>query len=88
VAANGGSVAMEIDGRRIDVKVPAGIEEGKRLRVPAEATGGSDVLLKVKIAPHPYFRREGNDVLLDVPVSISEAVLARRWTCRRSTARN
>jgi len=50
VAANGGSVAMEIDGRRIDVKVPAGIEEGKRLRVPAEATGGSDVLLKVKIA--------------------------------------
>jgi DnaJ-class molecular chaperone len=78
VAANGGSVAMEIDGRRIDVKVPAGIEEGKKLRVPAAATGGAEVLLKVKIAPHPYFRREGNDVYLDVPVSIAEAVLGAK----------
>lgn len=78
VAANGGSVAMEIDGHRIDVKVPAGIEEGKKLRVPAAATGGSDVLLKVKIAPHPYFRREGSDIFLDVPVSIAEAVLGTK----------
>lgn len=78
VAANGGSVAMEIDGRRIDVKVPAGIEEGKKLRVPAAATGGAEVLLKVKIAPHPYFRREGNDLYLDVPVSVSEAVLGAK----------
>ena len=78
VAANGGSVAMEIDGRRIDVKVPAGIEEGKKLRVPGEATGGSDVLLRVKISPHPYFRREGNDIFLDVPVSLSEAILGTK----------
>lgn len=78
VAASGGSVAIEVDGRRIDVKVPAGIEEGKKLRVPAEATGGADILLKVKIAPHPYFRREGNDVLLDVPVSLAEAVLGAK----------
>jgi len=78
VAANGGSVSIEVDGRRIDVKVPAGIEAGKKLRVPADATGGSDVLLKVKIAPHPYFRREGNDVYLDVPVSISEAVFGAK----------
>ena len=74
VAANGGSVAIEVDGRHIDVKVPAGIEEGKKLRVPAAATGGTEVLLKVKIAPHPHFRREGNDILLDVPISIAEAV--------------
>lgn len=78
VAAGGGSVAIEVDGRHIDVKVPAGIEEGKRLRVPAEATGGAEVLLKVKIAPHPYFRREGNDIVLDVPVSIVEAVLGAK----------
>ena len=78
VAATGGSVAIEVDGHRIDVKVPAGIEEGKKLRVPAEATGGADVLLKVRISPHPYFRREGNDVLLDVPVSLSEAILGAK----------
>jgi DnaJ-class molecular chaperone len=78
VAANGGSIGLAIDGRHIDVKIPAGIEEGKKLRVPAEATGGADVLLKVKIAPHPYFRREGNDIYLEVPISLSEAILGAK----------
>jgi DnaJ-class molecular chaperone len=78
VAATGGNVAIEVGGRQIDVKVPAGIEDGKKLRVPAAATGSSDVLLKVRIAPHAYFRRDGNDVLLDVPISVTEAVLGTK----------
>ena len=78
VAARGGSVAIEIGGRRIDVRVPAGIEEGKKLRVPPEATGGTEVLLRVKIAPHPYFRREGHDVYLDVPIGVPEALLGAK----------
>lgn len=78
VAVRGGTTSIEIDGRRIDVKIPAGIEEGKKLRVPAEATGSAEVLLRVKIAPHAYFRREGNDVYLDVPLSIPEAVLGAK----------
>jgi curved DNA-binding protein len=77
-AANGGSIAIEFGGQRIDVKVPAGISEGKKLRVPPEATGGAEVLLKVKIAPHPHFRREGNDVYLDVPVALSESILGAK----------
>lgn len=75
VAANGGAVGIQVGGRHIDVKVPAGIEDGKKLRVPASATGAGDVYLTVKVAPHPYFRRDGNDVLLDVPVGVAEAVL-------------
>lgn len=78
VAATGGSVGIEVGGRRIDVRVPAGIEEGKKLRVPAEATGSAEVLLRVKVAPHAYFRREGNDLVLDVPISIPEAVLGTK----------
>src|SRR5262249_38050140 len=78
VAATGGNVTIEVGGRQIDVRVAAGIEDGKKLRVPAEATGGVDVLLKVKTAPHPYFKREGNDILLDVPISIAEAVLGAK----------
>jgi DnaJ-class molecular chaperone len=78
VAATGGNVAIEVGGRRIDVRVPAGIEDGKKLRVPAEATGSTDVLLKVKIAPHPYFRREGSDIFLDVPISLAEAILGAK----------
>ena len=75
VACNGGSVSINVGGRGIEVKVPAGIEEGKRLRVPAAATGSSDVLLKVRVAPHPYFKRDGNDLLLEVPISVFEATL-------------
>jgi len=78
VAAAGGSVAIEVGGLRIDVRVPAGIEEGKRLRVPAEATGSADVLLRVHIAPHPFFRRDGNDLYLDVPLGVAEAVLGAK----------
>ncbi|MCI0701250.1 MAG: J domain-containing protein [Planctomycetia bacterium] len=78
VAAKGGSVSLSVDGREIDVKVPAGIQEGKKLRVPPEATGVGELLIKVKIAPHPYFRREGNDLFLDVPISLSEAILGAK----------
>ena len=46
-----------------------------QLSVPATATGSGDVYLKVNVAPHSYFRRDGRDVFLDVPISLSEAVL-------------
>jgi DnaJ-class molecular chaperone len=74
-AATGGSIDISVGGRTIGVKVPAGIEEGKKLRVPATATGSTDVHLKVRIAPHPYFTRDGNDVSVEVPISVAEAVL-------------
>ena len=78
VAANGGTVSINVGGRTIDVKVPAGIEDGKKLRVPASATGSVDVHLRVKVAPHPYFKREGAEVLLEVPIGVAEAVLGTK----------
>lgn len=78
VACEGGSVSINVGGRGIDVKVPAGIAEGKRLRVPASATGSADVLLRVRVAPHPYFTRDGNDLLVEVPVSVFEATLGAK----------
>ena len=77
-AALGGSISISVGGRTIEVKVPAGIDDGKRLRVPASATGSADVYLKVRIAPHPYFKREGNDLLLDLPISVPEAILGAK----------
>lgn len=73
-AAVGGSITINVGGREITVKVPAGIEGGKKLRVPASATGSADVYLKVSIAPHPFYRRTGNDVEIDVPLGLVEAV--------------
>lgn len=75
VAANGGTITVDVGRRKIEVKVPAGIEDGKKLRVPAKATGSSDLYLHVKVAPHEYFRRNGRDVELDVPIGVAEAIL-------------
>jgi curved DNA-binding protein len=74
-AAQGGSISLRVDQREIEVKVPAGIEDGKKLRVSGQGPGGGDITVRIKVLPHPYFRREGKDLLLDVPISVGEAVL-------------
>jgi DnaJ-class molecular chaperone len=74
-AAQGGKVGLSIDGKELDVKVPAGIESGKKLRLSGQGPGGADLLVKLNVEPHPYFRREGKDVILEVPLTVSEAVL-------------
>lgn len=74
-AAKGGSISLRIGQREIEVKVPAGIEDGKKLRVSGQGPGGGDITVRVRVADHPYFRREGKDLLLEVPISVAEAVL-------------
>jgi DnaJ-class molecular chaperone len=73
-AALGGTIGLRVGDREIDVKVPAGFEDGKKLRVAGQGESGEDIMVKVRVDPHPYFRREGRDILLDVPISIPEAV--------------
>jgi curved DNA-binding protein len=77
-AALGGTVSLSIDGQHVDVKVPAGVEDGKKLRLSGQGPGGGDLLLRLHVEPHPYFRREGNDVILDVPITVAEAVLGTK----------
>jgi DnaJ-class molecular chaperone len=77
-AAVGGKLSVNVDGTNIDVTVPSGVKEGQTLRLRGQAPGGGNLLLKIKIAPHPYFRREDNDVILDVPISVSEAILGSK----------
>lgn len=64
---------------RIKVKIPAGAQDGSKVRVAGKgeesAPGRSgDLVITLRMIPHPYFRREGNDILLDVPIHYSEAV--------------
>jgi DnaJ-class molecular chaperone len=77
-AALGGTISLSVDGHELDVKVPAGIEEGKTMRLAGQAPGGGDLLLRIHIQPHDYFRREGNDIVLEVPLSLPEAVLGTK----------
>jgi DnaJ-class molecular chaperone len=75
IAALGGSVNLRIDGRELSVKIPAGVETGKKLRLGGQGPDGADLLVVLNVAPHPYFRREGNDLLLETPITVAEAVL-------------
>ena len=83
-AVKGGTVTIRISGpagtQSIDVKIPRGIADGAKLRVRGKGhpspTGGAsgDLILTVHISAHPWFRRDGLDLSVDVPVSIDEAV--------------
>jgi len=63
-------------------RVPAGIEDGQRVRVRGKgqegAAGRGDLLITCRVHPHPYFRREGLDILLDVPLTVAEAALGTK----------
>jgi DnaJ-class molecular chaperone len=63
----------------IDVKVPAGVKDGSRVRIRGrgqQVIGGEagDLYIVTKVLPHPYFRREGLDIYVDVPISLYEAI--------------
>jgi curved DNA-binding protein len=77
-AAAGGTVSLNVDGRTIELRVPAGVEEGKKLRLAGQGPGGGDLLVRVKIEPHPYFRREGRNIILEAPISVTEAILGAK----------
>jgi molecular chaperone DnaJ len=68
----------------VQVRIPAGVADGDRLRVPGKGNAGmrggppGDLYLTTFVAPHPTFRREGDDVHMVVPVAVHEAALGAR----------
>ncbi len=78
-AYSGTARIINKDGRRLEVKIPAGAKTGTKVRVRGEGnrnlTGSGDLYLKVKIAPDPRFERQGDDLQIDVPVNLYTAIL-------------
>lgn len=68
----------------LDVKIPPGVEDGQKIRLKGKAHAGAgggaagDLFLVCRVRPHAYFRRDGADIYLDVPVSVTEAALGAR----------
>lgn len=61
---------------RISVRIPAGVTTGSKVRVPGKGrTEQGDLYLALTVEPHPYFQRDGDDVLTEVPITVSEAYL-------------
>jgi DnaJ-class molecular chaperone len=66
------------DGKTIDLKLPAGVEDGVQMKLAGKGEpgpgGAGDAIVTIEVQPHRYFTRDGDDVRLDLPVSLAEAV--------------
>jgi molecular chaperone DnaJ len=68
----------------IDVRIPAGVASGSRVRVPGKGNAGTmgaptgDLYLRVVVKAHPFFERRGNDLHVKVPVTVTEATLGAK----------
>jgi curved DNA-binding protein len=81
-AAHGGKRRISLaDGRDFEVQIPAGVRDGQKIRLAGQggegAAGGppGDLYLRVRLKPHPRFRLEGDDLVVEVPVAPWEAAL-------------
>jgi len=66
------------DGKTIDLKLPAGVEDGTQMRLTGKGEhgpgGAGDAIVVIQLQPHPFFRRDGDNLRLDLPISLDEAV--------------
>ena len=83
-AAKGSSRRVQLPtGKDVEVKFPPGLSDGQQIRLkgqglPRPSGKPGDALITVAIAPHPLFKREGNDLRLDLPITLYEAVLGAK----------
>jgi curved DNA-binding protein len=91
-AVNGGEQPIVIarpDGssETLSVKIPPGIDDGAKIRLRGKGNPGlgggpaGSLVITVQVDPHPYFRREGRDLLVDLPINVGEAILGARVDC-------
>lgn len=80
-AINGAKRRVSLsEGRTLDVAIPAGVESGQVLRLKSQGGPGvqggpaGDALVELTVRPHPFFRREGQDIHMDLNISLTEAI--------------
>jgi molecular chaperone DnaJ len=79
-----GGTGVKVTSETVQVKIPAGVDNGSLVKLRAMGNTGTaggppgDLHIRVRVRPHPFFRREGNDIFLKLPVTVSEAILGAR----------
>jgi DnaJ-class molecular chaperone len=80
-AVNGGKRRVTMsDGRTLDLAIPAGLTSGQTLRLKSQGLPGAgngpagDALVEIKVGEHPVYRRDGDDIRMDLKISLAEAV--------------
>lgn len=71
------TLTLDPGGRKLKVKIPAGVTDGQQIRLAGQADG-ADLYLRVEIQSHPHFRLDGRDVELDLPITPWEAALGAK----------
>jgi DnaJ-class molecular chaperone len=73
------------DGKAINLKLPAGVEDGTMMRLKGKGHpgpgGNGDGIVLVEIGPHPFFRRDGDNIRMDLPITLDEAVRGAKVKC-------
>jgi curved DNA-binding protein len=86
-AYHGTTRLIEVDGKRLEVKIPKGADTGTRIRLSGKAPGGGDIHVVVKQRPDPTFTRRGADLERDLPVTLGEALLGAEVPVRTPKGR-
>ncbi len=81
-AVKGGTRRMTLnDGRSIDMKIPAGTKNGQTIRLSGQGGPGmgggktGDALVRISVAAHPFYNRKDDDIFIEIPISVDEAIL-------------
>jgi molecular chaperone DnaJ len=67
----GSTMSLQVNGDSMKVKIPEGIADGQKIRVKR---GGTPLQITVHVRPHPLFERRGDDIHIDLPITVGEAV--------------
>jgi DnaJ-class molecular chaperone len=77
---------LSLPDRTLEVTIPAGVRDGQILRLKGQGAPGinggdnGDALIEIRVAPHPFYRRDGDDIHLELPITLAEAVLGGKVT--------
>ena len=75
------------DGRRLEVKIPPGVDNGSKVHISADSGRGGDFYLVISVKEHPKFRRQGKDLFVEVEAPLDDAVLGGELTVPTLTGR-
>jgi curved DNA-binding protein len=74
-AYHGTSRRVDIQGKRLEVSIPRGADNGTRVKLTGQGPGGGDLVVAIRVRPHPVFARRGADLERELPIRLGEALL-------------
>ena len=74
-AFHGTTRRVEVQGKRLEVSIPRGADNGTRVKLTGQGPAGGDLVVVVRVRPHPIFNRRGADLERELPITLGEALL-------------